>query len=303
MKRRGVFKITGYCIFIAAFCLLSACATVDQFDLLTQEVNKVKYDNIQIKNDLTKLKEGTSVAVQGESLNVIRQNQAEMQSLLSNLLKDIQVTSGRFEENKHFTEKLMKDWATEMDIIKAQIKGLEDQLKDIKGKLSALESQTIQQKAPSKTDIHPQEKETEKPPAVPDKFAKYDSAYNLFKDRNYKEARQKFEAFLKEYPNDERSDNAQFWIAECYYREEDFENAILSYETLLKKYPNSQKVPGALLKQGLAFIEIQDKRTGRVILEQLIERFPNSREANLAKKIIEDMEGKAKRIPQGKKSE
>ena len=51
----------------------------------------------------------------------------------------------------------------------------------------------------------------------------------------YKEAREQFEVFIKEFPQDELTDNAQFWIAETYYREEDFENAILAYEDGIKE--------------------------------------------------------------------
>ena len=112
-----------------------------------------------------------------------------------------------------------------------------------------------------------------------DKKAHYDAAYALFINGKYSEAREKFELFLKTYPQNELSDNAQFWIGETYYREKDFESAILSYETLLKKFPKSQKAPSALLKQGLSFVEIGDPKTAKVILDQVVERFPDTNEA------------------------
>ena len=140
-------------------------------------------------------------------------------------------------------------------------------------------------------EIPPKEEQTVKP-AASDKLAKYETAYSAFKNKRYKESREKFEAFIKEFPKDELADNAHFWIAETYYNEKDFEGAILAYETFLKKYPNSKKAPAGLLKQGLSFIEIGDKKTGKVILEQLIERYPKSKEAELAKKSIEDLNKK-----------
>lgn len=134
-----------------------------------------------------------------------------------------------------------------------------------------------------------EEKQPAEPVASADKTSKYKAAYNMFNVEKYKEARQMFGAFLKEFPNDELSDNAQFWIAETYYREKDFEGAIFEYEVLLKKYPNSQKTSSALLKQGLSFVEMGDKKTGKIILEQLIERYPDSKEADPAKKKIENI--------------
>ncbi len=120
----------------------------------------------------------------------------------------------------------------------------------------------------------------------------YEEAYSAFKDRKYKEARQKFDAFIKEFPKGKLADDAQFWIAETYYSEKDFEGAIFAYETLLKKYPNSEKAPAALLKQGFSFIEVGDKKTGKVLLEQLIELYPNSKEAELAKKKLKEIVNK-----------
>jgi tol-pal system protein YbgF len=103
---------------------------------------------------------------------------------------------------------------------------------------------------------------------------------------------------MKEFPQDELADNAQFWIAETYYGEKDYETAILAYEAVLKKYPKSEKAQGALLKQGFSFVEIGDKKTGKTILDKLIEIYPESREAELAKKKIEEIE---KSIPKKKK--
>ena len=72
----------------------------------------------------------------------------------------------------------------------------------------------------------------------------------------------------------------------------------LAYEAVLKKYPKSEKAQGALLKQGFSFVEIGDKKTGKTILEKLVEIYPESREAELAKKKIEEIE---KSIPKKKK--
>ena len=287
-----------YCLLVAGWCLLSACASTSDLELLRQDVNKLQRDSMSAKSDLDSLKEKTTGVAKEESFNVVRMNQAEMQSQVANIAKDIQILSGRFDENKYFIEKTLKDWTSEIEIMKAQVASLERQMKEMKGRLAGIEGQSKLPKESSKEqemekkseepqkEILPKEEQTVKP-AVSDKLAKYETAYGAFKNKRYKEAREKFEAFVKEFPKDELADNAHFWIAETFYNEKDFEGAILSYETFLKKYPNSKKTPGALLKQGLSFMEIGDKKTGKVILEQLIERYPKSKEAELAKKSIE----------------
>ncbi len=303
---KGKSKVPVFYFLFSIFFLLSSCATTENLDLLGQEVAQLRNESLTLKNELTNLKEKTSGVAREESFNVVRQSQAEIQSILSNLSRDIQVLSGRFDENKYFTEKTLKDSAAEMDLIKVQITSLEGQIKNIREKLNAMEIQAGQQKEPLQKQTREPEKKFEEPekepqhqeeqPAKPvasnNKIAKYEAAYNAFKDKNYKEARKKFEVFIKEFPKDKLAENAQFWIAETYYAEKDFEGAILAYETLLKKYPKSEKTPAALLKQGLSFIEIGDKKTGKVILEQLIERYPDSKEAKIAKKNMEDTKKK-----------
>jgi tol-pal system protein YbgF len=299
------FKIQIYCLLSTVYCLLSACATTENLDLLRQDVIRLQSEHITIKNELKNLKEKTSGAASEESFNVMRQSQAEIQSLLSNVSRDIQVLSGRFDENKYFVEKTLKDSAAERDLIKAQITSIEGQIKDVKERLNALGVQIRQQKEPSKEQTNEAGKSIEEPKGesqqqvsqslkpLKDKAAIYEEAYDAFKKKKYKDAREKFETFIKECPKDELTDNAQFWIAETYYAERDFEGAILAYETLLKKYPKSEKAPAGLLKQGLSFIEIGDKKTGKIILEQLRERYPDSKEAELAKKKIEEINKKA----------
>lgn len=300
-----IFKIQIYCLLFVVCCLLYACASTENVDLLNQDVIQLRRDHTTTRTEVDRLKEKTSGVVSEESFNVMRQSQAEIQSQLSNVSRDIQVLSGRFDENKYLVEKTLKDSTEETDLIKAQISGIERQIKDIKEKLNALEGQIRQQKEPSKEQMKEAEKSIEEPKEesqgqVPrslkppkDKApiaAIYEEAYDAFKKKKYKDAREKFEAFVKEFPKDKRTDNAYFWIAETYYGEKDFEGAILAYETLLKKYPKSEKAPASLLKQGLSFIEIGDKKTGKIILEQLRESYPDSREAELAKKKIEEID-------------
>ncbi|MEW6419101.1 MAG: tol-pal system protein YbgF [Nitrospirota bacterium] len=302
------FNIQIYCLLFTVCCLLSACASTENLDLLRQDVIQLRRDLTTTRTELDRLKEKTSGVVSEESFNVMRQSQAEIQALLSNMSRDIQVLSGRFDENKYFVEKTLKDSAAETDLIKAQITSIEGQIKDIKGKLNALESQVMQQKEPSKEQSKEDEKKVEEPQkeqtreeqppksvAPSDKKSKYEAAYSAFQNKRYKDAREKFEAFIKEFQKDELSDNAQFWIAETYYAGKDFEDAILAYETLLKKYPKSEKAPASLLKQGFSFIEIGDKKTGKIILEQLRERYPDSKEAETAKKKIEEMDKRTRK--------
>jgi tol-pal system protein YbgF len=301
-KRRCLFA--AYLLLFCVSCLLSACATNSDIEMLRMDMNKIQRDSNAMSTEINKLKEQTAASAKEESFHALRQSQAEMQNTISNMSKDIQVLSGKFDENKYFVEKTLKDSTSEVDLMKSQITGMENRIKELKERLNILEGQRSQgtgkdqmteneekDEEPQK-NLPPANVQSEKSSAPADKVSKYEAAYSSFKNKKYKDAREKFEAFIKEFPKDELTDNAYFWIGETYYNEKDFEGAILAHETFLKKYPNSEKAPSALLKQGLSFIEIGDKKTGKVILEQLIERYPKSKEAETAKKDLENLDKK-----------
>lgn len=120
----------------------------------------------------------------------------------------------------------------------------------------------------------------------PDRESAYAAAYELFKDGKFDKAREAFQNFLKQYTDTEYSDNAQFWIGECYYFEKKYENAILEYEKVAKNYPDGDKVPYALLKQGIAFLNLGDKASAKLILQRVIKDYPNTNQARTAKATL-----------------
>ena len=229
-----------------------------------------------------------------DALNAIRESEAALRSDIAGISKDLQTLIGRFDESKYFIDKTLKDTASEMELLRSQINALEAQIKELQGRLSS--KTDTDTKTKGKMEIKKDKKESEdakipetKAHEIKDPAKMYEAAYATFKDKKYKEAREKFEAFIKEFPKDNLADNAQFWIGETYYAEEDYAGAIVEYDALLKNYPDSKKAPGALLKQGYAFIEFGDKKAARGIFEYLMAKYPKSKEAELAKKKLEEM--------------
>jgi tol-pal system protein YbgF len=117
----------------------------------------------------------------------------------------------------------------------------------------------------------------------------YDTSMASFKEGKYEDAMKGFEALIKKYPNSDRSDNAQFWIGECYMGLKQYEKAILAYQEVIKKYPKGNKVPSAMLRQAIAFLEINDKTSTRLLLKKIVNKYPNSSEAQIAKKKLETL--------------
>jgi len=300
------------------FCFLPGCMTaIQDIETLKADVSRLQSDNVNLKSELGKVRENSTAGMAGEeSFNAIRQSQAEIQTQISSVTKESQVLSGKFEENKDYTEKKLRDTSLELDLLRAQLAAVENQFKETKNRMNALDDRSRRQEPskeqPKQTEKKPEEVKKEPTPAEaqPAKSAattnssskaKYDAALKIYNGKKYKEAREKFEAFIKEFPKDQLAENAYFWISETYYSEKDFEGAIVAYESLLKKYPKGLKTTTALYKQALSFIEIGDKKSGKVILEQLIEKYPKSQEAEKAKSKLQELEKQPAKKPVKKK--
>lgn len=122
--------------------------------------------------------------------------------------------------------------------------------------------------------------------AILDPESAYNAAYADLSAGRYDLARQSFAEYLKHYPNTERSDNAQYWVAECLYATGDFDGAIAEYAKVVERYPKGDKVAAALLKSGYAHARLNRPDQAKKFFNQVVTRFPKSDEARLAKERL-----------------
>lgn len=242
-----------------------------------EKLAMLRTENAAMRGNIEKNIEGMaavrkSQAEAGADIADIRDNLRQLRGQADNLRKDFAALSARDnrrdEEYKELKEKLssaLNDVIFKINFIEnfLEISKKEDQAEGT-GKGDKLKD--LSEGKPSS-----------------DKELAYASAYDLFKDGKFDKAREAFQSFLKQYPDTEYSDNAQFWIAECYYFEKKYENAILEYEKVAKNYPEGDKVPHALLKQGFSFLNLGDKASAKLILQRVIKEYPNTNQARTAK--------------------
>jgi tol-pal system protein YbgF len=282
---RSLPAFLTFCAFAAACVFVSSCATIEDTNALRRDISKLQGDAFSMRKDINDLMGKTAGVAKEESFHAVRESQAEIQGSLADASRDIQILSGRFDENKYYMEKSLQSTTSEIELLKLQIAGLEKQIREMKYRMNG---SGIPESPGGGPPANAQGLVSDN--ADPSgKEAKYKEAYDALQGKQYAAARKKFEAFVREFPQTDLTDNAYFWIAETYYSEKNYEDSILAYETLLKKFPESQKAPGALYKQALSFIEIGDRKTGQLILEQLIARYPNTSEAEFAKKKRDDL--------------
>lgn len=148
------------------------------------------------------------------------------------------------------------------------------------GKPKATPAKTVQNSvASAKTDAESEKQEQER----------YSSAFQLVKDGHYEEAIVSFRAFLQDYPQSKYSDNAQYWIAECFYVTQKYDSASTEFNKVIADYPDSTKVSGSLLKIGIIHLEKGENDKAKEVLTSVVDRYPNTTVSQLALNRLKKM--------------
>jgi tol-pal system protein YbgF len=322
-KLRKAIQIKGW-ITLSVVLLLWGCATTQdvrildgEIDKLHSQLNLIQKEKDSLKYELQNSQKDIST-LRTDLGNELKKFQADLFLRLETLQSDLQVLSTGVEEYKEFLKRPSKEidqmkedialrarlleergktyeeknkaLEDRTKIFEEQIKGMEDRFKGLEDRLKGLDGK-MDGFISKQTEAEKSTPTKEVPSEIKGVSARvgdlYRDAYETFQKGDLEGARRKFEAFLKQYPNTELSDNAQFWIGETYYLKKDFEKAILEYEKAIAKYPEGDKIPAALFKQALAFLELGDKTNARSLLKRVIERYPPSDQAEMAKKKLE----------------
>lgn len=126
------------------------------------------------------------------------------------------------------------------------------------------------------------------PPAagVPPPRELYSQAYTDYARGNYDLAIQGYQEYLRNYPDTEFADNAQYWIGECLYSKKEYPEALAAWDELFQKYPSSDKLPDARLKKGFALERLGRRRDALREYRFVVERYPNTEAARKARDKI-----------------
>jgi len=114
----------------------------------------------------------------------------------------------------------------------------------------------------------------------------YTQAYADYARGNYDLAIQEYSDYLRNYPDTDLSDNAQYWIGECQYSKQKYPDAIEAWDELLRQYPSSDKIPDARFKKGMALERLGRRSQALLEYRFVAERFPNSEAGRKAREKL-----------------
>jgi len=117
----------------------------------------------------------------------------------------------------------------------------------------------------------------------------YDQSLTDLQKNNIESAISGFQEYLKLFPGSQLADNAEYWLAECFYKQQKFDLAIKHFQKVIDRFPDGNKAPAAILKLSYTYCNIGDYNRSLAYLKTIMEKYPDSEEMILAKKKSDEI--------------
>lgn len=251
---------------VLAAVLVSGCSSAGEFESIKAQLSEIEIQLLELRKQAPS-KEGVDaleVSLTSQIDGVLRSEQE--------IRVDLQALAGQIER----LETKLEDAVFRLQQLSQQIAATNQELKAVR---SAAEE------ARASAEARPQQ------PAVDttDPRALYDTAYNDYLQGNFDLAILGFRQYLESFGETELTDNATYWIGECYYRQGNFQKAIEQFDKVLDRFPGSDRTASALLKKGYAYLELGQRAQGVVNLQNVVCGHASTDEAALASQRLQEM--------------
>ncbi len=265
---------------LAALAAASGCVSTEDIQGIQTQISDVQRQLLQMQQLApSKTDVGNLEVSMGKQMDSLLKTEADMQVKLQDLTGQIEALQAKLEDTTYRLSQLSQ-----------QIAATNQELKSFRV-----------QPAPAAPNgqSDPNDPSFGVPPPAPappagagaDPKALYDAAYNDYLKGSYDLSIREFQEYLQNFPDTDLSDNATYWIGECWYRQKKYRQAIEQYDQMLSRYPKSDKAASATLKRGYSYLELGEKTKGLLQLQRVVRDFPTSDEANLARQRLREIGG------------
>jgi tol-pal system protein YbgF len=127
--------------------------------------------------------------------------------------------------------------------------------------------------------------------AAREELQAYRSGYDAWRTDDATVCVDRFRAFLQTYPSSAYSDDAAYWMADCYFKQGDYQTAILRFDDVASRYPTSDKAAEALYRQGEALLRLGPRygQAAEKAFERVINEYPDSKLAQEAERQLRSL--------------
>jgi len=276
---------------------------LDRLDRLERDLNLLQRQVYRGKieaadGDHAKAPAGGAAAPAAASPNAL----ADMEVRLSAIESELRGMTGRIEESKHAADEVRGRLDKLVADVDARLTAMEQNLAKAKagegGAPPAAGGEIAAGTAPAAIESPPGKGEAALvvPPAATapagegetvaaaesalprgTPMEQYQYARALLAKADYPGAEKTLKAFIKSYPDDELTENAEYWLGETYYVRSDYTNAAVTYAEGYKKFPSGPKAADNLLKLGLSLANLGEGEQACKAFAEIDKKFPSAR--------------------------
>ena len=111
-------------------------------------------------------------------------------------------------------------------------------------------------------------------------------AFDNIRNKKWQDAKNLFEQFISDNPENQLSGSAHYWLGELYILEKNYRNAALIFAEGFQNFPDSIKAPEMLLKLSQSLYQVGKTTEACKTMEKLIIDFPKNKIIPQTKKQI-----------------
>jgi len=104
----------------------------------------------------------------------------------------------------------------------------------------------------------------------------YDLAYGYILRREYALAEDTFRVFLRRFPNDRLSSDAQYWLGESLFQRQRYRDAAEMFLNISAKFETSAKAPDSLLRLGQSLAGLGEKDAACASFAEVGRKYPRA---------------------------
>src|SRR5581483_10219365 len=284
-----------YAAIASAALLLPACYIPDQINSLQREQKTLQSQSVASRSEVDAVRANladtrANLDQLHREVNALKEKVEEVRYQFDRRIGQVGQSSRDGDQRVKDLENRLAKVTEELKSQAAQLKTRDEELRKLRADMQTMATETASVRAAN---------EAREKAAAESASARrdYEEALRLVDRKEYATAIPKLKDFLRRNPNGDLSDNAQYWLGECYYATKYYEQAILAFDEVNRKWPRGDKAPAALLKQSFAFAELGDKTQARSGLQDLLSRYPQSEEASKARQRLKTLDSPSSKTP------
>lgn len=249
-------------------CAILGCASGKEITSVSQQLDRLDVQLLELRKDSATGGQIADVSrAVDQAVTSLSSGQAGLSTEIQNLREQVEQLSAKLDDTHFRLTQLLQ-----------QLSAAHQELQALRAAGSASERPSSNASPARPTAARPG-----------DPQSLYDAAYADYTHGNLDLAAVGFRQYLEEHPNTALTDNALYWLGECYYRQGKFARALEQFDQILARFAGGDQVASALLKKGYAYLEMGQRAQGIVQLQKVVCEHPGTDQAALARQRLAEL--------------